>query len=320
MIHTSKKPRQELGDLFRHIPCDLCGEHDFEPLGRPKITKKMEEIAPISILEDIFIVRCNRCGFYYTVPMPFWTEEALQTIYDSEYFPRMTAWWGKVKMRANPKRRLDTIEQHVPFKISRFLEVGCGLGYSLEEARRRSWAAYGQEVSRFFAQQVENRLGLEIFVGLLEEASYADSYFDAVYVDSVLEHLPQPMKMLKEIHRILKPQGVAYITVTNEDALINKFWGWVFRILQIKRSPILSPLAYPVHLVGFTPDTLRRACETMDFEVRSLVVCAGGNEWRKYRIHEIGRLLLNIACYPIYLLGELMEKGIAIEAVISPRK
>ena len=303
--------------VFRHIPCDLCGTRDFVRLGKPKASNKIANIVPVP--EDISVVRCKRCGFYYTDPMPFWGENDLQNIYDATYFPEMTRWWNRVKTKINPQRRLDTIEKLATSDIAQFLEVGCGLGYGLEDAIRRGWAVYGQEVSPFFAEQVEGRLGIKVFVGQLADAHYPDGYFDAVYVDSVLEHLPQPMEMFREIHRILKLDGVAYITVTNEDALINKFRGLFFKLTQPRRCPILSPLAYPVHLIGFTPDTLRLACESVGFEVKRIVVCAGTSEWRKFGIRNVGSLLLNIMYLPVYLIGEKLGKGIAIEAVIIPR-
>ena len=302
--------------VFKHVPCDICGKDEFERLGRPKMSMKF---APALNLKDVFIVRCKHCGFYYTQPMPFWSPEDLQNIYNSEYFPEMSEWWKKVKTKVNPQHRLDIIEQYVPFKISRFLEVGCGLGYGLEEAMRRGWDVYGQDVSPFFVAEVKEKLGIDVFLGPLEEASYPERFFDVVYVDSVLEHVPRPMKMLNEISRILNPQGVAYITVTNEDALINKFRSFIFKALLRKRSPILSPSSYPFHLIGFTEATFRKACEILGFEVKRLVICAGANEWRKYRIKEVGiSLIPNILYYPIYVLGEKRGKGIAIEAVVGP--
>ncbi len=304
--------------VFRHVSCDLCGTRDFVRLGTPKSSNRIENIVPIP--QDISIVRCKRCGFYYTDPMPLWREQDLHNIYDATYFPEMTRWWKRVKTKDNPQRRLDTIEKHAADGISQFLEVGCGLGYGLEEATRRGWAVNGQEVSQFFAEQVKKRLGTKVFVGQLEDAHYPENYFDAVYVDSVLEHLPQPVEMLREIHRILKPHGIAYITVTNEDGFINRFRRLLFKLTQPSRCPILSPLAYPIHLVGFTPDTLRLACKNVGFEVKTIVVCAGTDEWRKFRIQNMGCLLRNIMYYPAYFIGEKLGKGIAIEALITARK
>jgi SAM-dependent methyltransferase len=303
---------------FKHIPCDLCGKDEPEPLGEPEVSQKIREVVPT--LEGLWVVRCKYCGFYYTDPMPFWNEVELQCLYDSDYFPPMSRWWEHQRIEVNPRRRLDIMEQHASSNITSFLEIGCGLGYGLEEAIKRGWLVWAQEVSHALARKARERLGIDIFEGQLQEADYPDSYFDAIYIDSVLEHLPQPMKMLEAIHRLLKPGGVAYITVTNEDALINRGRGLIFKFLRIKKSPKLSPLAYPHHIVGFTPDTFKRACESTNFDIRYIRVCSGRNEWHKYRKHDIGALPSSLIYYPIYSLGELIGKGIAIEAVLTPHK
>lgn len=159
--------------VFKRVPCNICGKDNFERLGRPKLSMKF--VSALN-LKDAFIVRSKHCGFYYTQPMPFWSPEDLQNIYNSEYFLEMSGWWKRVKTKVNPQRRLDVVEQYVPFKISRFLEVGCGLGYGLKEAMKRGWDVYGQDVSTFFAAEVKEKLGIVVFPGQLEEANYSERF------------------------------------------------------------------------------------------------------------------------------------------------
>ena len=301
---------------FRHIPCNLCGEDDFHRLGKPRISQKIKGIIPLP--EDISVVKCNRCGFYYTDPMPFWRSEDLQSLYNSQYFPPMTRWWKHRRARLNPKRRLDAIEHYASSRISQFLEIGCGPGYGIEEAMRRGWMVHGEDVSQAFARQVKERLGIDIFLGKLEEAGYAESYFDAVYIDSVLEHIPEPAEMFQELHRILKPGGIAYIVVTNEDSLINEFRGAIFELMRLPISPRLSPLEYPYHLVGFNKHTFERTTESKGFEIKHIEVGAGTEEWRKQR--DIRFVSNRLMYYPVYLLGQILGKGISIEAVIAACK
>ena len=308
---------EKLNPLFKHVPCNLCGKDQFERWGKPRVSQKIKEA--ISTPEVLSIVRCQHCGFYYTDPTPFWSELELQYLYDSQYFPPLSQWWEHQRIRVNPQRRLDIMEQHACAPISNFLEIGCGWGYALREAMRRGWRVYGQEVSHTFATMVKESLGIDIFVGQLAEASYPDSYFNAIYVDSVLEHTPEPIKMFEQIHRLLKPGGIAYLTITNEDALINVVRDSIFHLTRAKRCSRLTPLAYPYHIVGFTPDTFIRACEATGFNIKYLTVCSGRDEWRKYHWQDIRFLLSSLACYPLYLTGESLGRGIAIEAALTPR-
>ena len=301
---------------FRHVRCAICGADRYECMGRPRVEERFRSTL---MARTISIVRCQHCGFFYTQPMPFWDLAVLQKIYGQDYFPDMSTWWQAVKTTHNPRRRLDRLGYHARCPIRTFLEVGCGLGYGMREARQRGWEVQGQEVSSVFADTVKNSLGVTVFVGFLEEAKYPDHYFDVIYLDSVLEHLPDPLGMLRELRRILSPQGLLFITVTNQAALVSRVRGNVSRALCLRRSPALSPFSYPYHLVGFTEPTLRKACDRVGLDVRELVIRAGAQEWRKLpRSVLTGRALItSMLSQPLYLLGERLGQGIAIEAVLG---
>lgn len=306
----------ELHPQFRHVRCAVCGADDYACVGRPRVEEQFR-----SALEarGVSIVSCQRCGFFYVQPMPFWDRAALQKLYGQDYFPVMSTWWQAEKTTRNPRRRLNRLEYHARCPIRTFLEVGCGLGYGMQEARQRCWVVQGQEVSSFFADAVKRSLGLEVFLGFLDEAKYPDHHFDAIYLDSVLEHVPEPLGMLRELRRILSPQGVLFLTVTNEAAFISRVRGAVSKALRLRTSPFLSPFSYPYHVVGFTEPSLREACDRVGFEVRELVIRAGAQEWRKLAAPErTGRALIaRMLAHPVYLLGERLGQGIAIEAVLG---
>ena len=306
----------ELHPRFRHVRCAICSAERYACVGRPNVEERFRSAL---VARTVLIVRCQSCGFFYTQPMPFWDLDALQKIYGQDYFPEMSSWWQAVKTTRNPRRRLDRLEYHARCPIHTFLEVGCGLGYGLREALQRGWEVHGQEVSTVFAEAVKNSLGIEVFLGFLEEAKYPDHYFDAIYLDSVLEHLPEPLRMLRELRRILRPQGLLFITVTNQAALVARVRGTVSKALCCETSPYLSPFSYPYHLVGFTELTLRKACNLVGLEVKELTIHAGAQEWRKLPLSVLtGRALVTtMLSQPLYLLGERLGRGIAIEAVLG---
>lgn len=244
-----------------------------------------KKIAELGIdAKSVFVVRCRSCGFYYTDPMPFWTKNDLEMLYDEEYYSysQMTDWWALIRRHVNPQRRLDAIQLYGPPKICCFLEVGCGGGFAMEEAMRRGWATYGQDISEHAAREVKGRLGLDVFLGPLEDAHFDNDFFDVIYVDSVLEHVLHPSAMMQEFHRILKPCGIVYAVMPNEDALIHDYRDLTYRVKGLKMSPKLTPLAPPYHIVGFTTRTLRLLAESNGFEVRSLKV-AWDYETRRHR-------------------------------------
>lgn len=82
----------------------------------------------------------------------------------------------------------------------RLLDVGAGNGAFVDEAIARGLDAWGQDLA---AQSEAAR----IYTGPLEQIVFPAAYFDVVTMHDVLEHVPEPRAILKEIIRILKPGG-----------------------------------------------------------------------------------------------------------------
>ena len=137
----------------------------------------------------------------------------------------------------------------------RVLDVGCGRGYTLRWLQRWGADVSGTQLSEPAAVRARGLLGKgRVFVGELADARYPARGFDCVMLWHVLEHVPDPVSLLREIARILKPDGLVYIEVPNAG-------GWSARRLG------RHWLAYdiPRHLVHFTPKTLERAMAAAGF-------------------------------------------------------
>ena len=51
---------------------------------------------------------------------------------------------------------------------------------------------------------------------------FESNYFDYVFASMVIEHVFNPINLLREIKRVLKPEGICIIALPNEDSLISK--------------------------------------------------------------------------------------------------
>lgn len=137
----------------------------------------------------------------------------------------------------------------------RFLDVGCGGGSYLHRLQQWGWDVYGVEPSSAGAAQARS-LGLHVFQGELQEAGFAESFFDVVRLNHVLEHLTDPRRTLIEIRRILKPEGVVYISIPNTRSL--NFW--IFR-------ENWYGLDAPRHAISYCPKALEFLCDASGFEI-----------------------------------------------------
>lgn len=103
------------------------------------------------------------------------------------------------------------------------LDVGCGDGGILESLRTAGWEVYGQDVDGVVRETLEKK-EIPHFIGTLTEAQFRDGTFDAVVSNHVIEHLYNPISVLHECWRILRPGGVLVITTPNsESAALDRF-------------------------------------------------------------------------------------------------
>lgn len=152
------------------------------------------------------------------------------------------------------------------------LDIGCGAGHYLLEMKTMGWSVQGVEFSPH-AVKAANEAGLDVFCGSLEEAGFDTSQFAVARLSDVLEHVPDPEKLLLEIHRILISKGKLQITLPNLDS-------WTFRIFK----SYWFPLEAPRHLYSFTPRSLTMLAERCGYTIKSLKV------WSHKEVDFIGSL------------------------------
>lgn len=106
------------------------------------------------------------------------------------------------------------------------LEIGCGLGTDLVRFARRGLHVTGVELApavAALARQHLARYGLpgEIVVGNAQALGFRDRAFDAVYSCGVLQHVPDIRRAVAEIHRVLRPGGLAVCVVYHRYSWFN---------------------------------------------------------------------------------------------------
>ena len=98
----------------------------------------------------------------------------------------------------------------------RFLDIGAGIGYSLEIAKQRGWTATGLEPNSVLARHASAR-GLNVINSYLSEEISGE--YDFILLDNVLEHILQPAEFLTNVVRLLAPSGVILVAVPPMDWL-----------------------------------------------------------------------------------------------------
>lgn len=288
--------------------CPSCGSPSYRSLGRVPVPAEFCEAIGTKVPETV-VVRCWACGLFYLQPMPSLTPAQYDRLYDLAYFQPSTARWQE-RRREDGASRLDEIQKLIGPE-GELLDLGCGEGGFLAVAKERGYECQGLEVSEPLAQLARSNSGVPVEVGPLEEIRYEDSRFSAIYMDSVLEHIPQPGKFLREAARVLRPGGVVYAVVPNEDGLFSRIRGIVRALRGQNRR--LTAFSLPYHWLGFNRPSLVECFQRAGFELVFAKALHGKEEIWKYpeRLKSWKWWIL----HTIYVAGEVLGMGSTLEAL-----
>jgi len=167
---------------------------------------------------------------------------------------------------------IEAIKKYHPLNINTILDVGTADGLMLGGVKKKFPLAkcIGLEYSKELIQACDDK-NIEIIQGDAQNMPFKDNTFDIVYATALIEHLEQPIKMLQEIYRILKTNGIIIITTPDpffdkiaqamnciekdlhqETFTIKKlkdyFNGAGFKVLRTKKF-MISPVGFPFELL-----------------------------------------------------------------------
>lgn len=210
------------------------------------------------------VIDCQPCGFKHLIPIP--TEKELKQAYQHDYYTQEKPlyieryredldWWNMVYTH-----RYEILEQHLPAKQRRLLDIGSGPGFFLVNGQNRGWQVKGIEPSVQAADHSRG-LGLDVENAFFSEQTVSKlGTFDAINMGEVLEHIPDPAALLKLIHNQLNDNGMVCIIVPND---FNPFQIVLRDHLGFKPWWV----APPHHINYFNFDSLANLVEKCGFEV-----------------------------------------------------
>jgi ubiquinone/menaquinone biosynthesis C-methylase UbiE len=137
------------------------------------------------------------------------------------------------------------------------LDIGCSTGEYLEQFSRESVGLDFSEPNLKLCR----KKGLVVRkADFNEPLPFPDHSFDAVFCSHVLEHVDSPLDLLREMNRVLRPDGIAVIALPIEHSLA--------RILL--RDKYFA--GHPSHLYSFSLGCIKRLLETSIFKTNMIIL------------------------------------------------
>lgn len=265
-IHSPRKEWPQHG-IETVKTCPLCGASGRRVLYSNMIDRNVR-VAP----GHWTFMQCNRCGCAYLDPRP--TSETVGLAY-REYFthhmpsdskkllgiPRLRRaisndyrnayygtclhpglWPGRWITRLLPTRRrsIDAQMRHLRTfgRSGRLLDVGCGNGDFLALAESAGWSARGIDVDEK-AVDVARRRGLSVTAGRISDLSSHKGKVDLITLCHVIEHVHDPIELLRECYATLRPGGSIWVETPNVDSLGHRRFGVHWYALDPPRHLVL---------------------------------------------------------------------------------
>ena len=209
----------------------------------------------------IALRRCTRCGFAQPDGLP-----ALPRYFDRMYDQRWSAEWIRGEFEGTAKDYifhgiLDALGRRLPGTRRRLLDVGAHAGRFVSLARDAGWAAEGLELNPQTAAYAAERTGASIRQLNVHDVDVTSAAYDAITVTDVLEHIPDPVRVLVRVAALLAPGGWAAVKVPSGHSQLLKE-TWRGRLRSGYRPTVADNL---VHVSHFSPDALRRAMARAGF-------------------------------------------------------
>lgn len=212
-------------------------------------------------------------GWRTVSPKP--TPEELSAFYAKEYFQKSHGPYDQSYTEAELRHR-DLIARVLLRAVEigrsgsaqggRLLEVGCGEGWFLAAAKAAGYAVQGLDFSedalrRFHPELLSSVRFGDAFEGL-DRLIDEGAAVDVCVIEHVLEHVLDPEALLGRLRRILRPGGVAAISVPND---FNPIQMALRASGRLGRDVWVVP---PEHISYFNTDNLPRLVERCGFQVR----------------------------------------------------
>jgi len=210
---------------------------------------KTESFTNLKGFEVLYLCKCEVCNFVFDKRIP--SKNELDEHYKVYAYSAIKT-ISKETIKSYNKL-LDEFEKYRT--TGNILDIGCGQGDFLVEAKKRHWNVYGTEYSQSAVELCTSR-AIQMSKGDLDKDIFPEVCFDVITSFEVIEHINTPHEMMNVVDNKLKIGGLFYCTTPNFNALLRYFEKDNFRMI-----------VYPEHISFYTKNSLKFLGVKYNFKV-----------------------------------------------------
>ncbi len=288
-------------------PCWICGGSSLLPIHDNVFELSVYAEQDPALAEytgaSVTLSRCATCGFAQPASLP-----ALPDFFHRMYDQRWAPEWVAEEFGSDAKTGifagiLDGLDRRVALPPRRLLDVGAHVGKFMAMAAARGWVVEGIELNPTTAAYARQRTGLPVHERPLGQLAREGRRFEAVTLTDVLEHIPEPLRVLQSAGSVLVPGGWLAVKVP---CGLNQLRKERARV-ALRTAPRVSVADNLVHVSHFSPRALALALARAGFVEVALNV---GRPERSESLSPPRRALGNAARAAAYAVARILPGGV----------
>jgi 2-polyprenyl-3-methyl-5-hydroxy-6-metoxy-1,4-benzoquinol methylase/RimJ/RimL family protein N-acetyltransferase len=219
-------------------------------------------------------IRLHPIGFLEITKKP--SKEELRIYYAERYFQKNQ---GNYRVEYSPEerayienklaQRAQIVNKMMHGRVGSMLDVGCGEGFAMAYFHRHGWTVEGMDYSQSGVEAMNPQCMSALTTGdvdtLLQHKITTGRKYDLIWLSNVLEHVPDSISLMSQMHELLNQAGVLVVTVPNDFSPIQRE--------LIRQGHITDEfwVAPPDHLSYFNESSLRRIGAATGYQIQHLI-------------------------------------------------
>ena len=206
------------------------------------------------------VLRCGNCDLVFLEPKKENLGEFYGKDYRKTYSPKISGSVGSKQIfdlyLPYQEARIEKLK-HILRPDMKVLDIGCSAGHFLHTLKKHVGECVGLEYNEEDAEFVESELGFKVYQTPIEQTDLPHHHFDLITLFQTLEHIDDPLAVLKNVAEYLKPDGYICIEVPNiDEALLS-----VYQLDSFADFWYREP-----HLFNYSPQTLTKMMKAAGFD------------------------------------------------------